>query len=166
MLLRSRLYPDAAAAAAAAAAAKSTRFAKRSKSAPGPSKATAAAVAAAAAAAAAAAHLPHIILKSQLYTVLADKTAVDRDVEQLRQNGKAKLFKLSTGERPACQQHAPQTFNCTWRCWYQPAGHALSTQVHTVEAHVHLKRGSPYPQTLLQYKGPVASYCIDSIVIG
>ncbi|WIA36552.1 hypothetical protein OEZ86_007844 [Tetradesmus obliquus] len=41
--------------------------------------------------------LPPIILKSQLYTVLADKTAVDRDVEQLRQQGRARLFKLAFG---------------------------------------------------------------------
>jgi hypothetical protein len=98
MLLRNQLYPDPAAAAAAALAAKQSRSAKRSKSAPGPSKAAAAAVTAAAAAATAARQLPPIILKSQLYTVLADKTAVDRDVEQLRQQGRARLFKLAFGE--------------------------------------------------------------------
>lgn len=97
MLLRSQLYPDPAAAAAAALAAKQTRSAKRSRNAPGPSKAAAAAVTAAAAAATAARQLPPIILKSQLYTVLADKTAVDRDVEQLRQQGRARLFKLAFG---------------------------------------------------------------------
>jgi hypothetical protein len=98
MLLRDQLYPDPAAAAAAALAAKQSRSAKRSRSAPGPSKAAAAAVTAAAAAATAARQLPPIILKSQLYTVLADKTAVDRDVEQLRQQGRARLFKLAIGE--------------------------------------------------------------------
>jgi hypothetical protein len=97
MLLRDQLYPDPTAAAAAALAAKQSRSAKRSRSAPGPSKAAAAAVTAAAAAATAARQLPPIILKSQLYTVLADKTAVDRDVEQLRQQGRARLFKLAIG---------------------------------------------------------------------
>ncbi|KAF6254899.1 serine-threonine protein kinase 19-domain-containing protein [Scenedesmus sp. NREL 46B-D3] len=97
MLLRNQLYPDPAAAAAAALAAKQSRSAKRSRSAPGPSRAAAAAVTAAAAAATAARKLPPIVLKSQLYTVLADKTAVDRDVEQLRQQGRARLFKLAIG---------------------------------------------------------------------
>lgn len=97
MLLRDQLYPDPAVAAAAAAAAKQTRHAKRSKTAPGPSKAAAAAIVAAAAAATAARHLPPIVLKSQLYTVLADRTAVDRDVEDLRRQGTVRLFKLAIG---------------------------------------------------------------------
>jgi hypothetical protein len=99
MLLRDQLYPDPA---AAALAAKHSRSAKRSRSAPGPSKAAAAAVAAAAAAATAARQLPPLLLKSQLYTVLADKTAVDKDVEQLRQQGRARLFKLAFGEFIRC----------------------------------------------------------------
>jgi hypothetical protein len=102
MLLRDQLYPDPAAAAAAALAAKQSRSAKRSRSAPGPSKAAAAAVAAAAAAATAARQLPPLLLKSQLYTVLADKTAVDKDVEQLRQQGRARLFKLAFGAFIRC----------------------------------------------------------------
>lgn len=98
MLLRDQLYPDPAAAAVAAAAAKQTRHAKRSRTAAGPSKAAAAAVVAAAAAATAARQLPPIVLKSQLYTVLADRTAVDRDVEDLRRQGKLRIFKLAIGE--------------------------------------------------------------------
>jgi hypothetical protein len=99
MLLRGKLYPDPAAAAAAAAAAKQGRAARRSKGAPGPSKAAAAAITAAAAAAAAARRLPRIILKSQLYTVLSDRTAADRELEALRQTGRVRVFKLGTGER-------------------------------------------------------------------
>lgn len=98
MLLRSKLYPDPAAAAAAAGAAKTSRHAKRSKSAAGPSKAAAAAITAAAAAAAAAKQLPPIVLKTQVYTVLTDKTAADRDLEQLRQSQRVRVFKLSIGE--------------------------------------------------------------------
>jgi hypothetical protein len=98
MLLRNKLYPDPAQAAAAASAAKQSRHAKRSKAATGPSKATAAAIAAAAAAAAAAKQLPPIVLKSQLYTVLSNKTAVDRDLEDLRQKGRVRVFKLAIGE--------------------------------------------------------------------
>ena len=97
MLLRDTLYPDPAAAAAAATAAKQTRHAKRSKAAPGPSKAAAAAVVAAAAVATAARRLPPIVLKTQLYTVLADRTAVDLDVEELRRQGRIRLFKLAIG---------------------------------------------------------------------
>ena len=97
MLLRSKLYPDPAAAAAAATAAK-TRHAKRSKAAAGPSKAAAAAITAAAAAAAAAKQLPPIVLKSQVYTVLTDKTAADKDLEQLRQSQRVRVFKLAIGE--------------------------------------------------------------------
>jgi hypothetical protein len=41
--------------------------------------------------------LPPLLLKSQLYTVLHDKTAADRDVEDLRRQGKVRLFKLATG---------------------------------------------------------------------
>lgn len=95
MLLRQKLYPDPAQAAAAASAAKQSRHAKRSK-ATGPSKATAAAITAAAAAAAK--QLPPIVLKSQLYTVLTDKTTADRDLEDLRQKGRVRVFKLAIGE--------------------------------------------------------------------
>lgn len=98
MLLRQKLYPDPAQAAAAASAAKQSRHAKRSKGATGPSKATAAAITAAAAAAAAAKQLPPIVLKSQLYTVLTDKTTADRDLENLRQKGRVRVFKLAIGE--------------------------------------------------------------------
>lgn len=98
MLLRNKLYPDPAQAAAAASAAKQSRHAKRSKAATGPSKATAAAITAAAAAAAAGKQLPPIVLKSQLYTVLSDKTAADRDLEDLRQKGRVRVFKLAIGE--------------------------------------------------------------------
>ncbi|WIA16353.1 hypothetical protein OEZ85_013051 [Tetradesmus obliquus] len=55
--------------------------------------------------------LPPIILKSQLYTVLADKTAVDRDVEQLRQQGRARLFKLAFGADE--DRHAPDSLMFT-----------------------------------------------------
>lgn len=96
-MLRQKLFPDPAAAAAAAATAKQTRHAKRSKSAAGPSKATAAAIAAATAAAAAAKQLPPVVLKSQIYTVLTDRTAADRDLEDLRQQGRVRVFKLAIG---------------------------------------------------------------------
>lgn len=101
ILLRDQLYPDPATAAAAAAAAKRTSHAKRSRGTSGPSKVAAAAVVAAAAAATAARQLPPIILKSQLYTILADRTAVDREVEELRRCGRLRLFKLAHGERAA-----------------------------------------------------------------
>lgn len=109
MLLRNKLYPDPATAAAAAAAAKQSRHAKRSKSATGPSKATYTAIAAAAAAAAAAKQLPPIVLKTQVYTVLTDRTAADRDLEQLRQQGRVRVFKLAIGEQcsdSGCVLHA------------------------------------------------------------
>jgi hypothetical protein len=124
MLLRNKLYPDPAQAAAAASAAKQSRHAKRSKAATGPSKATAAAITAAAAAAAAAKQLPPIVLKSQLYTVLSDRTAADRDLEDLRQKGRVRVFKLAIGELVpgtnlpsldlASQAH---TLNSRARCW-------------------------------------------------
>jgi hypothetical protein len=93
MLLRSKLYPDPQKAAAAAAAAAQSRHSKRSKKATGPSKAAAAAITAAAAAK----QLPPIVLKSQLYTVLTDRTAADRDLERLRQSQRVRVFKLAIG---------------------------------------------------------------------
>jgi hypothetical protein len=99
MLLRNKLYPDPASAAAAASAAKQSRHAKRSKAATGPSKAAAAAITAAAAAAAAAKQLPPIVLKSQLYTVLTDRTAADKDLEALRRDGRVHVFKLAIGKQ-------------------------------------------------------------------
>jgi len=97
LLLRHKLFPDPAAAAAAAATAKQTRHAKRSKSAAGPSKATVAAIAAATAAAAAAKQLPPVVLKTVVYTVLTDRTTADRDLEDLRQQGRVRVFKLAIG---------------------------------------------------------------------
>lgn len=96
MLLRSKLYPDPQKAAAAAAAAAQSRHSKRSKTAAGPSKAAAAAITAAAAAK----QLPPIVLKSQLYTVLTDRTAADRDLERLRQSQRVRVFKLAIGGLP------------------------------------------------------------------
>lgn len=114
MLLRSKLYPDPAAAAATAAAAKQSRHAKRSKGAAGPSRATAAAVTAAAAAAAAAQQLPPLVFKTQLYTVLTDRTAADRDVEDLRRQGRVRVFKLGMGKqhRGAAQQEEGVHYGC------------------------------------------------------
>lgn len=111
MLLRNKLYPDPSKAAAAASAAKQSRHAKRSKVATGPSKATAAAITAAAAAAAAAKMLPPIVLKSQLYTVLTDRTAADRDLEDLRQKGRVRVFKLAIGEPKNLMWHARSSEN-------------------------------------------------------
>ena len=45
---------------------------------------------------------PPIILKSMLYTVLPDRTAVDRDIDELRLAGKVRLFKLATCELLWC----------------------------------------------------------------
>lgn len=102
LLLRQKLFPDPATAAAAAQSAKQSRQSKHSKTAAGPSKATAAAITAAAAAAAAAKSLPPILTKSQLYTVLTDRTAADRDLEGLRQKGRVRVFKLAIGACGMC----------------------------------------------------------------
>jgi hypothetical protein len=41
--------------------------------------------------------LPPFVTKSQIYTVLADRTAVDRDLDDLMRRGRARAFKLATG---------------------------------------------------------------------
>ena len=53
--------------------------------------------------AAAARQLPRIILKTQLYTVLTDRTAADRELESLQQAG---LCGPPMG-RPSARLHAP-----------------------------------------------------------
>lgn len=134
MLLRSSLYPDPAAAAAAAIAASQTRHAKRSKPAAGPSKAAAAAAQAAAAAATSAAALPPLLLKSQLYTVLNDRTAADRDVENLRRQGKVRLFKLAIGAALRTMQLRKRWSRLQVWCW-----HAFCMSIkHVVGACAHL----------------------------
>ena len=41
--------------------------------------------------------LPPFVLKAQLYTVLRDRTAADRDLDGLARAGRARAFKLATG---------------------------------------------------------------------
>lgn len=41
--------------------------------------------------------LPPVVLKSQLYSVLSDRTNADRDLDELRRTNKVRLFKLATG---------------------------------------------------------------------
>jgi hypothetical protein len=43
------------------------------------------------------ARLPPVILKAQLYTVLPDRTAVDRELDALQRAGALRAFKLATG---------------------------------------------------------------------
>ena len=40
-----------------------------------------------------------VVLKSHLYTILADRTAVDRELDALRMQNKVRIYKLATGER-------------------------------------------------------------------
>jgi hypothetical protein len=41
-----------------------------------------------------------VVLKSHLYTILTDRTAVDREVDALRVQNKVRVYKLATGQCP------------------------------------------------------------------
>jgi hypothetical protein len=44
-------------------------------------------------------NLPDMVLKSQLYTIFKDRTASDRELDELRRKGQVRTFKLPTGKQ-------------------------------------------------------------------
>jgi hypothetical protein len=50
--------------------------------------------------------LPAVVLKSQLYTVLKDRTASDRELDELKRRGEVRTFKMPTGEALHTGLHA------------------------------------------------------------
>lgn len=53
------------------------------------------------------------MLKSQLYTVLTDKTAADKDLEGLRRDGRVHVFKLAIGKQYLRSAGADLPWSCS-----------------------------------------------------
>jgi hypothetical protein len=51
--------------------------------------------------------LPPVALKSQLHTVLKDRTASDRELDELQRRGEVRTFRMPTGEAPPGPRAAP-----------------------------------------------------------